>query len=583
MKVSYSFLATCFIVIGGISAAVVVVVLISNGNFSNNDGQSSENSAITSTDISDELPDSKVYNCDISPDIYHDTKMIENCLIYFNDIVKNNTEILNMGQTEEDRDMKGIRFYGKRAINTNTNNQTETPQFINIGLFGNMHGNEISGRELLFWLMADLSFYFHQKNLSNSSKSSITKTKRTILKDQKQRFYEIAWGETTSKTNERYALYDTIFYTNNANIFIFPSINPDGFEQRYQYNFRDLGYDPSTWVLGRYNKFGFDLNRNYPDLNEMVYQNRDLVNNIAYVDNSRLFNDTYFQEYFEENYRVAELTDENKDHKPSWLNYESNSAVSQSYSEKELLSGKNFRLKIPTPNHSNSKDTPIKFITEETRNVLRFLSKNRFNHALNFHDGTKVISYPLDKNIFGVSKYTIAPDDNLIKSIAHSYADNHLNFKSRFKNPCIERSFDNGIVNGADWYTIGGSFQDYHYLRYGTIHMLAELNCDKFVDEKELKQVILDNQPAIIGYLDYVTAKTVNINGYSELVNNDANIGLEFRRKDSNPVESYYATLNSKAEFHKALKYEGEYEIYIDGQFWKTKFLKYGLQTIILN
>ena len=53
---------------------------------------------------------------------HHDTKMIENCLIYFNDIVKNNTEILNMGKTEEDRDMKGIRFYGKRATNINTNN-----------------------------------------------------------------------------------------------------------------------------------------------------------------------------------------------------------------------------------------------------------------------------------------------------------------------------------------------------------------------------------------------------------------------------------------------------------------------------
>merc|ERR1712019_151375 len=114
-----------------------------------------------------------------------------------------------------------------------------------------------------------MGFLLSSKNLS--SKSSIqTKNKRTILKDQKQRFYETSWGETTSKTNDRYALYDTIFYTNNANIFIFPSINPDGFEQRYQYNFRDLGYDPSTWVLGRYNKFGFDLNRNYPDLNEMV-------------------------------------------------------------------------------------------------------------------------------------------------------------------------------------------------------------------------------------------------------------------------------------------------------------------------
>ena len=42
---------------------------------------------------------------------------------------------------------------------------------------------------------------------------------------------------------------------------------------------------------------------------------------------------------------------------------------------------------------------------KETKSLKKFLDKNLLDFAINFHDGTKVVNYPLDQGIQGAHDY----------------------------------------------------------------------------------------------------------------------------------------------------------------------------------
>ncbi|XP_026017796.1 carboxypeptidase Z-like isoform X1 [Astatotilapia calliptera] len=103
---------------------------------------------------------------------------------------------------------------------------------------GNMHGNEVLGRQLLIYLAQHLCS-------------------------------EYLLG------NER---IQTLI--NTTRIHILPSMNPDGYElavsgvsdNNYDFEQEDQRYD--SWNIGRNNAQNIDLNRNFPDLTSIVYRRR---------------------------------------------------------------------------------------------------------------------------------------------------------------------------------------------------------------------------------------------------------------------------------------------------------------------
>lgn len=87
---------------------------------------------------------------------------------------------------------------------------------------------------------------------------------------------------------------------------------------------------------------------------------------------------------------------------------------------------------------------------QETEWFMQFAADNLFVMGANYHGGSEVMNYPWDNT------YTLHADDAWYQLISHEYADLCHTVSSSYMT-----DYNNGITNGAQWYTIGGGRQDY--------------------------------------------------------------------------------------------------------------------------
>ena len=86
----------------------------------------------------------------------------------------------------------------------------------------------------------------------------------------------------------------------------------------------------------------------------------------------------------------------------------------------------------------------------ETQWFMQFAQDVPFVMAANYHGGSEVMNYPWDNT------YTLHADDAWYQLICHEYADLTHQVSSNYMS-----DYNNGIINGASWYMIGGGRQDY--------------------------------------------------------------------------------------------------------------------------
>lgn len=86
----------------------------------------------------------------------------------------------------------------------------------------------------------------------------------------------------------------------------------------------------------------------------------------------------------------------------------------------------------------------------ETQWFMQFAQDHPFVMGANYHGGAEVMNYPWDNT------YTLHADDDWYQLICHEYADLTHQVSSNYMT-----DYNNGITNGAQWYTIGGGRQDY--------------------------------------------------------------------------------------------------------------------------
>jgi len=108
-----------------------------------------------------------------------------------------------------------------------------------------------------------------------------------------------------------------------------------------------------------------------------------------------------------------------------------------------------------------------------------------------FHGGALVMNYPWDYT------YQLAPDDALLQQISLSYSIHNTQMYN-------SSSFPNGITNGAAWYVITGSHQDWNYFYTDCIDITIEVGDNMWPPSSTLDNYWQANQESMLSYLENV-------------------------------------------------------------------------------
>ena len=157
---------------------------------------------------------------------------------------------------------------------------------------------------------------------------------------------------------------------------------------------------------------------------------------------------------------------------------------------RENSRGVDLNRDYPTRFEANQDDTAGR--QAETAAMMDWTRARSFALSGTMHGGALVASYPWDSSVTGDDIYAATEDDAMYRRLARIYAD---------ANPSMAASpvFPNGITNGADWYSIVGTLQDYMVLR-GTPSITFELSDNKSPPESALAGFWNDNRLALMQY-----------------------------------------------------------------------------------
>ncbi len=133
----------------------------------------------------------------------------------------------------------------------------------------------------------------------------------------------------------------------------------------------------------------------------------------------------------------------------------------------------------------------------ETQAVMQWSEDHNFVLCANFHAGAQLVNYPWDKNLTGQSGYAATPDDSVFIRMALSYARH---------NPLISGhpEYVNGIVNGALWYEIDGSLEDWSYHFMNGFEVTIEISDTLQPAPRNIKKYWKDNSHSLFSYIEQV-------------------------------------------------------------------------------
>ena len=135
----------------------------------------------------------------------------------------------------------------------------------------------------------------------------------------------------------------------------------------------------------------------------------------------------------------------------------------------------------------------------ETQAMIRWIRTNPFVLSANFHGGAVVANYPWDSQQPGQETRNRANpfphktwDTEAFETLALKYSKhNPTMYGQTTSDRCIPGTgapFNNGITNGAAWYNVRGSMQDFNYKYSNCMELTLEVSCCKHPHPQELPQ-----------------------------------------------------------------------------------------------
>ncbi|MEA2105622.1 MAG: M14 family zinc carboxypeptidase [Bacteroidota bacterium] len=128
----------------------------------------------------------------------------------------------------------------------------------------------------------------------------------------------------------------------------------------------------------------------------------------------------------------------------------------------------------------------------ETVAMMNFAQNHHFVLTANFHGGVELANYPWDHT------YRRHPDDEWFIRVSRDYATSAQN-----NSPSgYFTGQNNGITNGADWYVVYGSRQDYYTFFHNSREITFEISNTKFVSGSTLPNFWNYNREALFQFME---------------------------------------------------------------------------------
>ena len=142
----------------------------------------------------------------------------------------------------------------------------------------------------------------------------------------------------------------------------------------------------------------------------------------------------------------------------------------------------------------------------ETLAVMNWIKQYPFVLSANLHNGALVANYPYDNTDGDGSSSTYArcPDDDIFRQVSLAYSLAHPRMHLGQPCPNDREGFEDGITNGAAWYSVIGGMQDYNYVETNCFEITIEQGCYKFPYASQLPQIWEENRDALLAYIKEV-------------------------------------------------------------------------------
>ncbi len=146
---------------------------------------------------------------------------------------------------------------------------------------------------------------------------------------------------------------------------------------------------------------------------------------------------------------------------------------------------RNFPMPTGTQNPDGNPWAP------ESVAMMNFSNHRQISLSINYHGGALVMNYPWDYT------YALTPDDALLQQAALAYSTHNTAMYN-------STTFPQGITNGAAWYVITGSMQDWFYAYTSGIDITCEVGNTKWPPASQLDNYWAANQESILSYMEFM-------------------------------------------------------------------------------